>query len=238
MDELIYGKNPIKEALKSGRNLGEILISKNSGGMKEILDLAKKNSVVVKFVDPKKFQKYSYNTQGVVARCSLVKYVDVFAVLDNLKKEEKKPFFLICDHIEDPHNLGALLRTAYAVGVDVAILPKRRSATVNSTVLKASAGAVNFLKIAVVSNIVETVKKLQKEGVFIYCADAGGKNFYEFDFKGAVGLVVGSEGNGVSSLLKQKCDGICKIPMKNKIDSLNVSVAGGIIMYEISKQNS
>lgn len=237
MEKIVYGKNPVKEALKSGRNIREILFSKNGSGFKEIIDLAKNRRVLFKFVETKTIAKYSKNTQGVVAFVCDVKFYDVFEVLAYLKKEGKSPFFLICDGVKDPHNLGALIRTSYAVGVDLLIIPKRRSAPINSTVEKVSAGAVSFLKIAVVSNIVEIIKKLQNEGVFVYCADSKGKDIYKTNFKGAIGLVVGSEGKGASSLVKKTCDGLCRIPMQNKIDSLNVSVAGAIVMYEILRQN-
>lgn len=236
MDDLIYGRNPVKEALKSGRNLREIIISKKSSGITEILKLAKEKSVVVKFVDPKKFQNFEENTQGVVAYCSAIKFSDFFDVLDSLKKNNKTPFILICDHIQDPHNLGALLRTAYAVGVNCVILPKRRTAPINAIVEKTSVGAVNFLDICLVTNLVQTIKKLQELGIFVYCADMKGDVFYEYNLKGPVALVVGSEGKGASLLVKKSCDALLKIPMKNPIDSLNVSVAGAIIMYEISKQ--
>ena len=237
MEKVIYGRNTVKEALRSGRNIREILLSKKSFGLKEIIELSKKNSIVFKFVDPKTLSKYSENTQGVVAFCSSVKFYDVFSVLDYLKKCGKFPFFLMCDGVKDPHNLGALIRTAYAVGIDLLILPKRRSAPINSTVEKVSAGAVSFLKIAVVSNLVETIKRLQKEGVFVYCADASGKSIYETNFKGSVCLIMGSEEKGASNLVKKRCDLLCSIPMKKGIDSLNVSVAGAVVMYEIARQN-
>lgn len=236
LDDLIYGRNPVKEALKSGRNLREILISKKSSGLTEILRLAKEKAVIVKFVDPKKFQHFNENTQGVVAYCSSIKFSNIFDVLNSLKEKNKVPFFLICDHIKDPHNLGALLRTAYAVGVNCVILPKRRTAPINAVVEKASVGAINFLDICLVTNLVQTIKKLKERGIFIYCADMQGDVFYKYNLKGPIALVVGSEGKGVSLLVKKSCDALLKIPMKNNIDSLNVSVAGGIIMYEISKQ--
>ena len=238
MNNVIYGKNVVKEALKSERTISKVLISKTSHGITEILHLAKEKSVVLKFVSQKKLKQFGEKTQGVVAFCSSIKFVKVEEILASAKKSKKSPFILICDGVKDPHNLGALCRTAYAVGVHGVILAKRRSAPINETVEKTSAGAINFLNVAVVSNLTETIKKLQKSGVFIYCADGKGSNFYDFNFKGAVGLVVGSEEKGASFLVKKTCDGICRIPMKNNIDSLNVSVAGAVIMYEILKQNS
>ena len=237
MYNVIYGKNTVKEALKSKRTISKVLISKTASGLTEIFNLAKEKSVVLKFVDKEKLKKFGEKTQGVVAFCSSIKFVDVEQILEYAKKTKKPPFILICDGVKDPHNLGALCRTAYAVGVHGVILAKRRAAPINETVEKTSAGAISFLNIAVVSNLTETIKKLQKNGVFIYCADGAGSNFYDFNFKGAVGLVVGSEEKGASFLVKKTCDGICRIPMKNNIDSLNVSVAGAVIMYEILRQN-
>ena len=236
MSRVIFGRNPIFESLKAKRKIKKIIISKTARKVEHIVKLAKANSVEVNFAEPLNLKKYGEKTQGVVAFCEELKFFSLADLLEYAKKE-KKCFFLICDEIKDPHNLGALLRTAYAVGVNFVILPKKRTAPINWAVEKTSSGAVNFLKIAIVSNLSETIKKLKKEGVFIYSADAKGKNYYEFNLKGSVGLVVGSEEKGVSELIKKNSDGILKIPMVNPIDSLNVSVAGAVIMYEILKQN-
>lgn len=236
MDRIIFGRNPIFESLKAKRKIKRIIISKTARKVEYIVKLAEANSVEVNFVEPLSLKKYGEKTQGVVAFCEEFKFFSLADLLECAKKE-KKCFFLICDEIKDPHNLGALMRTAYAVGVNFVILPKKRTAPINWAVEKTSSGAVNFLKIAIVSNLSETIKKLKKEGVFIYSADAQGKNYYEFNLKGSVGLVVGSEEKGVSELIKKNSDGILKIPMVNPIDSLNVSVAGAVIMYEILKQN-
>lgn len=235
---LIFGKNPVKEALKSKRKIKQVLVSNTSKNSAEILKLCEEKSVDVKFKPFNEIKKFAQNTQGVVAFLEPIKTYSIFEILNLAKQKNKNPFILICDKIKDPGNLGAIFRTALAVGVDGVVVPKKNSAKINATVEKASAGAVNFLKIAVVSNVVQTIKVLKKKGVFIYCADAKGKNFYEFNFKGAVGLVVGSEEKGVSELAKKNCDGICKIPMKNSLNSLNVSVAAAVIMYEILRQNS
>ncbi len=238
LKNLIYGKNPVIEALKSKRKISEILVSTKARDLTKIINLAKEKSVVVKFCSSEKIKKFGEKTQGVVAFCGLIDFVSVHEILEFAKKRNSSPFILICDGVTDPHNLGAICRTAYAVGVHGVIIAKRRSAPINQTVEKTSAGAINHLNIAIVSNLVDAIKKLQKEGVFIYCADSKGESVYDFDFKGAVGLVVGSEEKGASFLVKKTCDGICKIPMKNKIDSLNVSVAAAVIMYEILKQNN
>ena len=238
MSKIIFGRNPVKEALKSNRNVKEIYIYKMAKGVDEIFQLAKKKAVKTQYVDILQIKKYGEKTQGVVAFCSEIEFVSVLDILNFAKSKKRPPFVLICDRVQDPHNLGAILRTAYAVGVDGVILPKKRSAPINAVVEKASAGAVNFLKIAVVANIVFAIKTLKKNNVFVYVADGHGKNMYDFNFKGAVGLVVGSEGKGALRLIKSVCDEMVKIPMKNPIDSLNVSVAGAVILYEMFKQNS
>ncbi len=234
---MLYGRNSIKEALKAKRYISEILISKTAKGVGDILNLAREYGVLVKFVNPENLKKFKFKTQGVVAFCSNIKYMDFKDMQMQIKNSNKAVFILICDKVQDPHNLGALLRTAYAVGADAVILPKRRTAPINATVEKASAGAVNFLNIVRVANLSGAINVLKKDGIFVYCADVGGQNFYEVNFKGNVALVVGSEGFGVGQLIKKQCDVICGVPMANSIDSLNVSVAGGIIMYEIFRQN-
>ena len=234
---IVYGRNSVKEALKAKRDISEILISKTAKGVGDILKLAREFDVLIKFVNPESLKRFNFKTQGVVALCSSIKYTDFKDVQMQIKNSDKAVFILICDKVQDPHNLGALLRTAYAVGADAIILPKRRTAPINSTVEKASAGAVNFLNIVRVANLARAINVLKESGVFVYCADGGGRSFYEVDFRGNSALVVGSEGSGVGKLIKKQCDVICGVPMVNSIDSLNVSVAGGIIMYEIFRQN-
>ena len=238
MKYLIFGKNPVMEALKSKRKIKKVLLLKTGKNSEEILKLCKEKSVLVQFKPLNEIKKFAENSQGVVAFLEPLKTYSILEILKFVKEKNKPPFILICDKIQDPRNLGAIFRTALAVGVDGVVLPKKNTAKINAVVEKASAGAVNFLKIAVVSNIVQTIKILKKEGLFIYCADGKGEDFYGFNFKGAVGLVVGSEGKGIGQLVKKTCDGICKIPMKNSLNSLNVSVAAAVIMYEILRQNS
>ena len=236
LENYVFGRNTVVEVLKSKRKVSKIFISKTAKRVEDIVKLARTKLIEINFVEPLSLRKFGEKTQGVVAFCEAFKFFNLADVLEYAKRE-KHCFFLICDGIKDPHNLGALMRTAYAVGVNFVILPKKRTASINATVEKTSVGAVNFLKIAIVSNLSETIKKLKKEGIFIYSADAQGENYYEFNFKGSVGLVVGSEEKGVSELIKKNSDGILKVPMVNPIDSLNVSVAGAVIMYEILKQN-
>ena len=237
MENLIYGRNSVREALLSGRKISKILISKNAINIDDILKIAKKKFVIVEFVEQDIIYKYHKKAQGVVAFCSLIKFVDVLDILNFARAKQKAPFILICYRIQDPRNLGALLRTACAVGVDGVIISKRRSSPITATVEKASAGTINFLNIAIVSNLAFAIKQLKKEGVFIYSADGSGKNFYDVNFKGAVGLVVGCESCGVSHLIKKLSDEICKVPMKDYVDSLHVSVAAGVLMYEFLRQN-
>lgn len=190
---------------------------------------------MVKFVKSAKLKKFA-NCQGVVAFASELRYFSVEEVLNFDENKKKDSFFLICDKIFDPHNLGALIRTAFAAGVSGLIVSKRGCCPITQVVEKASAGAVNFVKIVRVSNLANAVDVLKKAGVFVYCADMNGEVFFSKNLTGKVALVVGSEGKGISSILLKKCDGVLKIPMARGIDSLNVSVAGGILMFEVARQ--
>lgn len=230
------GRNAVEEAIKSDRNIDKLFISKNARGAKQLIESAKKIGIVVKYVDPSKLNNFGNNHQGVVALASPIKYVDVIDILNVAKSKGELPFIVICDRIEDPHNLGAIIRTAEAAGAHGIIIPKRRSASITPIVEKTSAGAVNSLLVARVSNLVGCIEHLKGMGFWIYCADMDGKNWCEVDFSGPVGLVIGSEGFGVGKLVKQKCDGSISLPMLGKINSLNASVAGGIVIYEILRQ--
>ncbi len=234
--QIILGKNSVEEAIKSGRNIDKIFISKTARNLQKLLEAARGAEIVIKYVDPCKLNQYGKNTQGVVAMASPIKYAQVLDILDLAKKRGEPPFVVLCDGIEDPHNLGALIRTAEAAGAHGLIIPKRRNASITPVVEKTSSGAVNSLLIARVSNLPSCIDHLKKMGLWIYCADMDGQNWCEIDFSGAIGLVVGSEGFGVKKLVKQKADGSIALPMSGKISSLNASVAGGIIMYEILRQ--
>ncbi len=233
----IYGRNSVMEALNSNCNIDRILISNTARNCDQIVKKAKSNGVFVKFVNPFDLKKFE-NCQGVVAFTSLLRYHTLASVLRCCNQNGKVPFFLICDKIFDPHNLGALIRSAAAAGVDGVVISNRGCSPITEVVEKVSAGAINYTKLVRVSNIAQSIVYLKKRGVFVWCADLTGTSYFEQNFKGAVALVVGSEGRGVSELIKKRCDGSVTIPMADKVNSLNVSVAGGILMFEIAKQNN
>ena len=237
----IEGRNSVIELLESGKDINKIYIAKGEkhGSINKIIAKAKENRVVIIEMEKNKLYKMSQtnNCQGVIATVPPFDYCDVDDILNEAKRKKEKTFILILDGIEDPHNLGSIIRTAETAGVHGIIIPKRRSASVNSTVNKTSAGATNFMKVARVNNINETIEYLKQNDVWIYGTDVDAdKYYYEEDLKGNVAIVIGSEGNGMSKLVKEKCDFMLKIPMKGKIESLNASVSAGIIIYEALKQ--
>lgn len=235
----IVGRNAVLEAIRSGRQLEFVVVQKGElqGSISQIIALCKQNGIVIKEAQAGKLSELSQgvNHQGVVAQPSAVTYSSVEDILDIAKERGEAPFILIADQIEDPHNLGALIRTAEACGVHGVIIPKRRSVGANATVYKTSAGALSHMAVARVSNLVETIKELKEKGVWIYGADAKGENYCNVNFDGATALVVGSEGRGISKLVLDNCDFLVSLFMRGKVNSLNASVAGGILMYEIAK---
>lgn len=235
---IICGRNPVIEALKSGANIDTVYINGNGGSLGLIRKLAKENGIVVKDADDKKLSKLcgGASHQGVAAEGACGEYVTVEDILEVSRRKGTKPFIIICDEIEDPHNLGAIIRTAETSGADGVIIPKRRSASLNATVFKTSAGAASYVPVARVSNIASCIDTLKENGVWIYGTDASGTDYTMTDFTGGVALVVGSEGFGMSQLVQKKCDFMIKLPMLGKINSLNASVAAGIFMYEILRQ--
>lgn len=240
-EDLVEGRNAVIEALKGTRTIEQILVAKGDteGSINVVLGLAREKGIVVKEVDRKKLDAMSETGahQGVIAIVTPYNYFEVEDILREADKKGEKPFIIILDEIEDPHNFGSIIRTAEVCGVHGVIIPKRRNVGVTSTVYKASAGAVEHVKIAKVTNINNEIDKLKGRGIWVYGADMDGKEYsYETDFSGAVCLIIGSEGKGMSKLTKDKCDKLIKIPMKGKINSLNASVAGGIIMYEVLQQ--
>ncbi len=239
-EEFIEGRNPVIEALKSNRTIEKLFIAKGDieGSIKIIISKAKEKGIVIQEMDKKGLDNMSVtkNHQGVIARVSPFEYSTIEDILETAKEKEEDPFVIILDEIEDPHNLGSIIRTANACGAHGIIIPKRRSASVTQTVLKVSAGAAEGIKIAKVTNLNQTIKELKDNGLWIIGTDMDGEACYSANLKGPVGLVVGSEGKGISKLVKQNCDLIVKIPMKGTINSLNASVAGGIIIYEILRQ--
>ncbi|MCR3758036.1 23S rRNA (guanosine(2251)-2'-O)-methyltransferase RlmB [Clostridium felsineum] len=240
-EDLIEGRNAVIEALKSDSTIEQILVSsgKNEGSINVVLAKAKEKGIPVKYVDRKKLDKMSGGGvhQGVIAISTPYHYCDVEDILSSAREKNEDPFVLILDEIEDPHNLGSIIRTAELCGVHGIIIPKRRNVGVTPTVYKTSAGAVKYVKIAKVSNINLAIDKLKKEGIWVYGAEIDGENYcFNQNMTGALALVIGSEGKGISKLTKQKCDVLVKIPMVGKVNSLNASVAAGVVMYEILKQ--
>lgn len=239
-EDLILGRNAVIEALKSDRTIECLYVSKGDleGSIKVALGLAKDKGIVVKESDRRKLDTMceGLNHQGIVAKVTPFKYCEVNDILEVAEKKGEKPFIVILDEIEDPHNLGSIIRTAELCGVHGIIIPKRRNVGVTSTVYKCSAGAIEHMKIAKVTNINATIDMLKEKGIWIYGADIEGKDYsYNTDFSGPCALIIGSEGKGISNLTLKKCDLLVKIPMIGKINSLNASVAGGIMMYEVLK---
>jgi 23S rRNA (guanosine2251-2'-O)-methyltransferase len=227
--------------LKSDRTIEQIFVAEGDvkGSINVVLGLAKEKRIVVKEVDRRKLDQMSETGahQGVIAMVTPYNYFDLSDILEEAETRGEKPFIIILDEIEDPHNFGSIIRSAEVCGAHGIIIPKRRNVGVTPTVYKSSAGAVEHMKIAKVSNINSVIDVLKEKGIWIYGADMAGESYcYDADLSGAVALVIGSEGKGISKLTKEKCDLLVKIPMVGKINSLNASVAGGIIMYEILKQ--
>ena len=238
-EDIVAGRNAVLELLKSDKDINKIFIERGEkhGSIKEIIAKAKEQKIVLVEVDKNKLDSMAENHQGVVAVVPPFNYCEVEDILELARSKNEDPFIVVLDGIEDPHNLGSIIRTAETAGVHGIIIPKRRSAQVNSTVNKTSAGATNFMKIARVNNINETIEYLKNNDVWIYGTDGEAKEmYYDEDMTGNVAIVIGSEGFGMSRLVKENCDFLLKIPMKGKITSLNASVSAGIIMYEAVKQ--
>lgn len=238
--DLLIGRNAVSEALKSEREIDTLFLMRgnNNPALKRLASMAKEKGAVVKDVDSKKldFMCGGGNHQGVAAYVAVHEYATVDDILEYANKKNEPAFIIICDEIEDPHNLGAIIRTAECAGVHGVIIPKRRTASLSYAVGKTSAGAVEYMRIARVSNLASTIDELKEKGVWIYGADMDGEDYKKADVSGAAALVIGSEGRGVGRLIKQKCDVILSLPMKGHINSLNASVAAGILMYEISSK--
>lgn len=241
-DDLIIGRNAVSEALRSERAIDTLLVVKGerNGSIGRILAECREKKIVIKEVDKKKldFMCGQGNHQGVAAYAAAHEYAEVEDILALAAERGEDPFIIVCDGIEDPHNLGAIIRTAETAGAHGIIIPKRRNASLTWVVGKTSAGAVEYMPVARVGNLASTLDELKEKGIWVYSADMDGKTWCETDFAGGVALVVGSEGNGVSRLIREKSDFIVSLPMKGKITSLNASVAAGILMYEVSRQRS
>ncbi len=239
-ENIICGRNPVIEAIKSGMSIDTVYVSGHGGILGKINSMAKDAGAVVKVVNNQKLDQLSCGRahQRVAAAASCAEYASLEDILAVSEKKGTNPFIIICDEIEDPHNLGAIIRTAEAAGADGIIIPKRRSASLNATVFKTSAGAASWLPVARVSNLASAVDELKKRGVWIYGTDASGESYESTDLKGSIALVIGSEGFGMGRLIKEKCDFLLRLPMNGKITSLNASVAAGIFMYEAVRQRN
>ncbi len=241
-DDLIIGRNAVSEALRSERSIDTLLVVKGerNGSIGRIIAECREKKIVIKEVDKKKldFMCGQGNHQGVAAYAAAHEYAEVEDILALAEERGEAPFIIVCDGIEDPHNLGAIIRTAETAGAHGVIIPKRRNASLTWVVGKTSAGAVEYVPVARVGNLASTLDELKEKGIWVYSADMDGKTWCETDFAGGVALVVGSEGNGVSRLIREKSDFIVSLPMKGRITSLNASVAAGILMYEVSRQRS
>ena len=240
-EDVLIGRNAVTEALKAGRGINKLLLADGDkeGSISEIIALAKERGIIVQTVDRGKIEAVAggLRHQGVLAYVSPVAYVEVEDILKAAEAKGEAPFLLLLDELEDPHNLGALLRTADATGVHGVLIPKRRCVPLTATVAKTSAGAIEYVPVARIGNIAQTIKKLKDKGFWVAGADMdGSQNYYEADLTGSLVLVVGSEGKGMGRLTKEQCDFIVRMPMVGRINSLNASVAGSILMYESMRQ--
>lgn len=247
LPNLIMGRNAVKEAIKTGRSIDKLLVStEQDGSLREIISLARDINLIIKEVPKTKLDELCMpfghsgrtgNHQGVVAFIPGAEYCDISDILDYAREKNEKPFVILLDSIEDPHNLGSIIRSAVCAGAHGVIITKRRSASLTAAATKASAGAVMHMRVARVANLTGAIERLKDEGLWIAGADMSGKPMYECDMKGAIGLVIGSEGEGISRLVKESCDYLVSIPMVGELNSLNASVAAGILMYEKKRQD-
>ena len=239
-ETLIEGRNPVIEAIRAGKPIDKLYILDgcNDGPVMSIKREAKKKDIFVKYVAKERLDQLSETGkhQGVIAYAAAYEYSELEDIFELANKKGEAPFVIILDNIEDPHNLGAVIRTANLAGAHGVIIPKNRAVGLTSTVARTSAGAINYTPVVRVTNIVRTIEELKKQGMWFVCADMDGTLMYDLDLKGSIGLVIGNEGEGVSRLVKENCDMVAAIPMKGDIDSLNASVAAGVLAYEIVRQ--
>ncbi len=237
---VIEGRNAVLEALRSGKPMDKLYVLDGcqDGPIRTIVREAKKHDVILQFVTKERLNQLSETGkhQGVIAHAAAYEYAQVEDMLELAKSRGEDPFIFLLDNIEDPHNLGAIIRTANLAGAHGVIIPKRRAVGLTATVARTSAGALNYTPVARVTNLKKTVEDLKKQGLWFVCADMDGTVMYDLDLKGPIGLVIGNEGEGVSRLMKENCDFVAGIPMKGDIDSLNASVAAGVLAYEIVRQ--
>lgn len=236
----IEGRNAVLEAFRSGKTIDKLFVLDGcqDGPVKSIIREAKKTDTIINFVDKERLDRLAGtgHHQGVVAQAAAYEYAEVEDILKAAKDKGEAPFIFILDEIEDPHNLGAIIRTANQAGAHGVIIPKRRAVGLTATVAKTSAGAINYTPVAKVTNISKTIEDLKKQGIWFVCADMDGTTMYDLNLTGPIGLVIGNEGSGVGRLVKEKCDFVASIPMKGDVDSLNASVAAGVLAYEIVRQ--
>lgn len=237
---MIEGRNAVLEAFRSGRPIDKVLVLDGcqDGPVRSIIREAKKHGTILQFVAKERLTRLSETGrhQGVIAYAAAYEYAEVEDMLNLAKEKGEDPFLILLDNIEDPHNLGAIIRTANLAGAHGVIIPKHRAVGLTAVVAKTSAGAVNYTPVAKVTNLKKTMEELKEQGVWFVCADMGGEKMYDLNLTGPIGLVIGNEGEGVSRLVKETCDFVASIPMKGDIDSLNASVAAGVLAYEIVRQ--
>ena len=240
MENKIEGRNAVLEALRAGKTIDKLYVLDGcpDGPVRTIIREAKKGDTIINYVKKERLDQLSEtgHHQGVIAMAASYEYATVEDILEKAKEKGEAPFIFVLDNIEDPHNLGAMIRTANLAGVHGVIIPKRRAVGLTSTVARTSAGAINYTPVAKVTNLKQTMEQLKKEGMWFVCADMDGTPYYQMDLKGPMGLVIGNEGEGVSRLIKETCDFVASIPMKGDIDSLNASVAAGVLAFEIARQ--
>ncbi|MCQ2449932.1 MAG: 23S rRNA (guanosine(2251)-2'-O)-methyltransferase RlmB [Clostridia bacterium] len=239
-ENLICGRNAVLEALRSGREIDRVLVAHgvSGGSVTAIVAKCAQRGILIKEISPQKLDYYcgNVNHQGIAVFLASQEYSTVEDILQTAKDRNEKPFIIICDEIEDPHNLGAIIRTAEACGVHGVIIPKRRSASLNATVAKAASGALEYVKVAGVTNLANTIDDLKEAGVWVFGADMDGEDYAGTDFDCPCALVIGNEGKGIGALVAKKCDAIVSLPMSGKINSLNASVAAAVLMYEVVRK--
>lgn len=240
MENKIEGRNAVLEALRAGKPIDKLYVLDGcpDGPVRTIIREAKKGDTIINYVKKERLDQLSEtgHHQGVIAMAASYEYATVEDILEKAREKGEAPFIFILDNIEDPHNLGAMIRTANLAGAHGVIIPKRRAVGLTPTVARTSAGAINYTPVAKVTNLKQTMEQLKKEGMWFVCADMDGTSYYQMDLKGPMGLVIGNEGEGVSRLIKETCDFVASIPMKGDIDSLNASVAAGVLAFEIARQ--
>ena len=236
----IEGRNAVIEAYRAGKTIDKLFLLDGcqDGPIRTVLREAKKTDTIINFVKKERLDQMSETGkhQGVIAYSAAYEYGTIEEMLAQAEEKGEAPFLILLDNIEDPHNLGSILRTANQVGAHGVIIPKRRAVGLTATVAKASAGAINYTPVAKVTNLSKTIEELKEKGLWFVCGDMGGESMYQLDLKGSIGLVIGNEGDGVSRLVREKCDFVASIPMFGDIDSLNASVAAGVLSYEILRQ--